>query len=345
MDIHTPGPWPRRAVSAAVLALALAGAAWAAVSPGTDRSQAIKLDKGPMPLEQAFALKQAMGEPAFAAETQAVVGKLIDRTEKTAHCASRAETAAAAQFELVRRSPDPQTAARSRAAAEAALAQRRALQTLYLGGGDAPPPYGQVRRMAAHARSETNPRLASLYRRMAEDQFSHIDSITLRPFLGPGVHTAWEKGLDDAALAYVDATITSEWCPLKVANAAWLKADLRDHGWYNISTYGADADRAAWLIVQHARHDLARQERVLAMLEPLWSAGETRGENFAQLYDQTAQYKGRPGRFGVVGDCTAPGVWIPAPLEDGNAVDTWRAKAGMPPLADYIVTRSRGCTD
>jgi hypothetical protein len=199
--------------------------------------------------------------------------------------------------------------------------------------------------MLANAKAAPSPRLAELYRRMAEDQFSHIDSVTLRPFFGQGAHTTWEEGLDDAALAYVDATLSSEWCPVKVANAAWLKADLRKHGWYKISTDGADADRAAWLIVQHASHDLALQEDALAMLEPLWRSGETKSENFAMLYDQTAYYKGHPGRFGVMGACTASGVWTPAPQEDSDATDAWRASAGMPPFAQYVATRSRGCTD
>jgi hypothetical protein len=248
-----------------------------------------------------------------------------------------------AQLELVQRSTSPDAYAKAKLAAEAALARRRDLQSLYLGGADTPTPYGLVGRMVANSRAASNPRLAELYRRMAEDQFSHIDSVTLRPFLGPGVHTEWEKGLDDGALVYVDAIIASEWCPLKVANTAWLKADLQEHGWYKVSIYGADADRAAWLIVQHARHDLALQENTLAMLEPLWWSGETKGENFAMLYDQTAYYTGRPGRFGVVGKCTAPGVWTPAPLED-TATDTWRGKAGMPPMAQYVAIRSRGCT-
>lgn len=346
MEIHIPRPWTRYLISGTFLAMTLGGAvAAAAVSPGTAKSQSLHLDRGPIPIEQAFKFKRAMGEAAFAAEVEAVVGRLVERTEMTDRCAKPAETAASAQLELVRRSPDPQTATRSRAAAEAALVQRQKLRALYLGGAPTAPPYGLVGRMVARAKAEPNPRLASLYRWMAKDQFSHIDSVTLKPFLGPGVHTAWEKGLDEAALAYVDATITSEWCPIKVADAAWLKADLHKHGWYNISTYGADADHAAWLIVQHARHDLALQEEVLALLEPLWRSGETKGENFAMLYDQTAQYRGRPGRFGVVGECSAPGVWMPAPLEDRDAVDAWRMKAGMPPLAQYIATRSRGCTD
>jgi hypothetical protein len=334
---------PRRYLSfMAALVVGLAGDAAAA---RTVPSQRIQLERGPMPVEKAFRLKAAMGEAAFSAEVKAAVGKLVERTEKTDRCASPAETGAAAQMELVRLSRDAQAYARSLAAAEAALAQRGALRTLYLGGAEAARPYGLVRRMVARAKAESNPRLVELYRRMAEDQFSHIDSLTLKPFLGPGVHTTWESGLDDAGLAYVDAIITGEWCPMKISNVSWLKADLRDHGWYKISIYGGDADSAAWLIVQHGRHDLGFQEDVVAMLEPLWRAGETRGDHFAMLYDQTAQYNGRPGRFGVIGECTAPGVWTPAAVEDKGATDQWRAKAGLPPMAEYVAASSRGCTD
>jgi len=312
-------------------------------------SQPIELARGPIPVEQAFKLKHAKGDAAFSAEVEAAVGRLQNgRFQKVGivgPCASAAEIAASAQMELVRRTPDPQGYAKSQAAAEAALAQRKDLRALYLGGGQVASPYGLVGRMAARARTEPDARLAELYRRMAEDQFSGIDSIILRGFFGPGVHTTWEKGLDEAALAYVDATIAGESCPMNVANADWLKGQLRDHGWFKISIYGADADRAAWLIVQHARHDPAFQQEVVAMLEPLWESGETKGENFAMLYDQTAHYAGRPGRFGAIGDCTAPGVWSPGQLEDAGAVDAWRRKAGMPPLAEVIATRSKGCTE
>lgn len=318
--------------------IALMAAALAAPPP-------IALEAGAVPVEQAFARKAAEGEAAFAAEVEAAVGRLRARSDTTGRCPTPAEAAAAAQLELVRRTADPQAWAKSRAAAEAALAQRRELRAVYLGGSPAPPPYGLVSRMAARAKAEADPRLAELYRRMAEDQFARIDSATLKPFFGPGVHTAWEKGLDDAALAYVATAVESEWCAIDVANAAWLKADLRAHGWYRISTHGAAADRAAWSIVQHARHDVAFQEEVLAMLDPLWSSGETRGETYASLYDEIAHARGRPGRFGLLGACTAPGVWTPAPMDDRRETDAWRAKAGMAPLAEEIAARSRGCAN
>jgi hypothetical protein len=331
--------------------VAMAMAAWvpaaqgSAALPKTDAAQAIRLNGGPISVERAFKLKATRGEAAFASDVDSAVQALWTRAETTGPCATSSETSAAAEMELVRRTHDPEAFAKSRAAAEAALARRRELRAEYLAGAKAAPPYGLVGRMVARAKAEPNPRLAELYRRMAEDQFSRIDSVTLRQFMGPGVHTEWETGLDDGALAYADAIITGEFCPMDHANATWLKADLRAHGWYKVSVYGADADRAAWAMVQHARHDLAFQEEALVMLEPLWQSGETRGQNYALLYDQTAQYKGRPGRFGVMGRCIAPGVWKPDAAEDSSLTDTWRAKAGMPPLAVDVARESRGCTD
>lgn len=306
---------------------------------------ALTLEGEPAAVARAFERKAVVGAAAFAAEVDGVVGGLRARAEATGQCPSSGEAAAAAELEFVRRTRDPQAWTRSRGEAEVALAERRRLRALYLGGAVAPAPYGLVSRMAARAKAESDPRLAELYRRMAEDQFARIDSLTLRPFLGQGVHTTWEQGLDEAALAYVAASVEGERCAIEVANAAWLKADLRDHGWYRISTHGAAADRAAWSIVQHARHDLALREAVLDLLEPLWRSGETRGENFASLYDDTAAARGRPARFGLIGACTAPGVWTPGPMEDGARTDGWRAKAGLPPLVEEVAVRSRGCAN
>lgn len=304
----------------------------------------IDLAAGPLPVERAFELKTQMGEDGFARAVDTAVHRLQERTETTDRCATPNETAAVAQLQLVRRTPDPAALARAQVAAEAALAERETLRARYLDGEPAPPPYGLVARFAALANAQTDPRLKQLYRRMADDQFAHLDSFALRPFFGPQARTNWEKGLDEASLAYVNARVESEWCPLKLSNTAWLKSDLQSHGWYAISAYGADADQAAWLIVQHARHDLAFQAKVLATLEPLWLTGETKPSNFAMLYDQTAHYQGRPGRFGIMGECTAPGVWTPAPQEDPAATDAWRAKAGLPAMDQYVATRSRGCT-
>lgn len=299
----------------------------------------------PPDVAQAFERKRSVGEAAFGAELDVAAGRARDRQARSGRCPSRTEAEAHARMELVRLTADPAAWSRSHGAAEAALTRREQMREAYLDGVDTSAAYRMVSRMAARAKAEPDPGLAALYRRTAMEQFSRINSVSLRPFLGPGVHTDWEKGLDGAALAYVAAAMETEPCALDRDNAAWLKAEIKARGWYRIPVHGAAADLAAWTIVQHARHDLAFQEEVLALLEPLWATGETRGENYAMLYDQTAVARGLPARFGVVGGCTAPGVWAPGLLEDPAATDGWRAKARMAPLAEQIAVRSRGCID
>lgn len=307
-------------------------------------SRSITLHDGPIPVSAAFERKEAMGEAAFASAVDAALSQLDAQSEASGRCPSPAEAAAAAEFKLVQLTRDPEAFARTQTAVDAALERQADLRALYLGGGQVAAPYGLVGRMVAKAKAEPNARLAELYRRMAADQFSRINSVALKRFFGPGVHTTWEAGLDDVGLAYVATVLESRWCAQEVANTAWLKADLRAHGWYRISIYGADADRAAWSMVMHARHDLAFRQEALAMLEPLWRSGETRGENYANLYDSLALDKGRPPRFAPEGACTGLGIWTPGPLEDPATTDAWRAKAGMPPLSEEIATRARLCT-
>ena len=72
--------WRFYLMSAAILAMAVsdstADAQAAAVDAGTGKSHSIRLESGPIPVTQAFALKASMGDTAFAAEADAVVGRL-----------------------------------------------------------------------------------------------------------------------------------------------------------------------------------------------------------------------------------------------------------------------------
>src|SRR5690606_5982636 len=103
--------------------------------------------------------------------------------------------------------------------------------------------------------------------------------------------------------------IASKGCGVDEANTKWLKAQVDQDGWFTISKFGADADLAAWLLVQHADRDVAFQADVLRILEPFVATAETAQTNYAYLYDRVAVNSGRPQRYGTQGLCTAAGVW------------------------------------
>jgi hypothetical protein len=121
------------------------------------------------------------------------------------------------------------------------------------------------------------------------------------------------------------------WHLIDDRNTADLKELLAIHGWFTISSFGAEADNDAWLLVQHADQDRDFQKRVLAMLEPLVTKGETRPEHYAYLYDRIST----PQRYGTQGRCVGKGLWEPREVEDPARLDEYRASVGLMSEADY----------
>jgi len=110
-------------------------------------------------------------------------------------------------------------------------------------------------------------------------------------------------------------------------------------GWPTISGYGVEADRTAFLIVQHALNDPPWQRSILARLEKLLGRRETSGENYALLFDRVQVAAGLPQTFGSQGECHGAS-WEPDPIEDAANVDKRRATLGMPGMSEYRRTVS-----
>ena len=120
-------------------------------------------------------------------------------------------------------------------------------------------------------------------------------------------------------------------------NADWLKAVLARIGWFDISRYGAEASQAAWLIVQHADHDRAWQEQVLADLAPRVARGDMQRNYYAYLVDRVAVGAGRPQVYGTQGRCRSRGNLELLPVGDRDHLDRRRAEMGLETIADYTV--------
>ena len=215
-------------------------------------------------------------------------------------------------------------------AAHAAIDKVAELRRDAMAGKPVEPPYREVSRFAALAASAGSDELAELYRRVAEDQFTRFH------FTAVMQGTNWAAGLSDHAKAYAYYVIGSQGCNVDADNTRWLKEQVGRSGWFVVSKYGVDADRGAWLLVQHADRDVAFQAEVLSMLEPLSAVGETDPKSYAYLYDRVAVNSQRPQRYGTQGRCTAAGTWEPREVEAPEQLDERRAAVGLPPEAEYI---------
>jgi hypothetical protein len=184
----------------------------------------------------------------------------------------------------------------------------------------------------AGARDE---RLQELFRRVLRDQ-------TLRFGFGFDEQTSrWREGLspqaEEAWRGLLGALIVETDC----SNTAWMKVQLREVGWFDRRTYGAAADNAAWLLVQHADMSPSFQVETLQILERLAAEGGTNGQNFAYLWDRVAVAEGRPQRFGSQMEC-ADGVNRPiGGIEDPEHVEERRAALRMQTYASYLEVMAR----
>jgi hypothetical protein len=121
-------------------------------------------------------------------------------------------------------------------------------------------------------------------------------------------------------------------------NTERLKAIVARCGWPVKETFGQKAAGDAWLLAQHADHDVAFQKRALALIEEAATArGERVDRNFAYLYDRVATAEGRSQRYGT--QLYSPSGVACAmefkPMEDRAQVEARRAELKMPPLDAY----------
>jgi hypothetical protein len=287
-----------------------------------------------------FAVKEALGPEGYKDFQKAVSETVLARTGGAAgstRCWTRAEAELMGGSLLAGLSTSRETWTRDHAAGRAALRRLDGLSARFAAGDQVEPPYDGFQKELAVARTLPDPRKAELFSRVARDQFARTHLSVL------STHTGWAEGPSPNAIKHLLPTLSLEMCAVDAANTAWLKADLAKHGWYRISTAGEQADRQAWLLVQHADRDPAFQRQVLGMLEGLLPAKETSPRNYAYLYDRVASGEKRPQRYGTQGRCTGPGKWEPKPLEDAARVDDLRKSVGLEPLAVYVAGFKNVC--
>ena len=88
-----------------------------------------------------------------------------------------------------------------------------------------------------------------------------------------------------------------------------------------------------FLVIQHS--DTATMNKYLPIIKKLYEKGETKGENYALLYDRVMLHKENGLQYyGTQVDYEGTKVY---PIKDERNVDKRRAALGMEPLKDYLL--------
>lgn len=105
-------------------------------------------------------------------------------------------------------------------------------------------------------------------------------------------------------------------------------------GWPTITKVGSDAAHAAWLLVQHADHDIEFQEYCLSLMkqEPM---GEVSLTDIAYLEDRIRVSRGLPQLYGTQFCVDAHGTFGPSPIEDVSGIEQRREEVGLGSFMEY----------
>ncbi|MDQ5949027.1 MAG: hypothetical protein QG589_153 [Patescibacteria group bacterium] len=125
------------------------------------------------------------------------------------------------------------------------------------------------------------------------------------------------------------------WSPkVDSGNTIRMKEIVGQIGWPTVSKVGGEASHTAWLLVQHADHDVDFQEQCLILMK---GSGELEVTNrdIAYLEDRVRINSKLPQLFGTQ-FTEVDGHFIPKEIEDPTHVDDRRAQMGLETLQEGI---------
>jgi hypothetical protein len=110
---------------------------------------------------------------------------------------------------------------------------------------------------------------------------------------------ALDRTMVDAAInAKPDTIVQARIAEADVAHADRLSEIVNAIGWPTAELVGAEAAQGAYLVIQHAGHDTAFQNRCLGMMVDLVNDGQMPAPYVALLTDRIRMFKGQPQLFG-----------------------------------------------
>ncbi len=128
---------------------------------------------------------------------------------------------------------------------------------------------------------------------------------------------------------------------IDVAHCERLKEIVEHIGWPTRDLVGLKATQGAYMVIQHAGHDVEFQNQCLGMMVDLVKQGELPASYVALLTDRIRVFSNQPQLFGTQMTMRRDehGMMVPTPsvpIEDPEHLDERRALMGMAPHEKFV---------
>ena len=118
-------------------------------------------------------------------------------------------------------------------------------------------------------------------------------------------------------------------------NTTRMKEIVESIGWPTVTKVGAEASHFAWLLVQHADHDVLFQKKCLNLMNSQ-PVTEVRLQELAYLEDRVRTNEGRPQLYGTqFFTDRATNKFGSRPINNLDELDARRMAVGLEPFIEY----------
>lgn len=126
-------------------------------------------------------------------------------------------------------------------------------------------------------------------------------------------------------------------------NTEELKNIVRTFGWPTIQLVGEEASHNAWLLAQHADHDVSFQKEVLEFMRRAYRQNpqSVKKENITYLWDRILCAEGKEQEFGTQLHRSENGIFVPEPIREPEKVDERRVAYGLISLGEYMANAKK----
>mgnify|MGYP001576580548 FL=1 len=120
-------------------------------------------------------------------------------------------------------------------------------------------------------------------------------------------------------------------------NTLKMKEIIKRYDWPTINLVGKKASKNAWLLVQHADHNIKFQKQCLKLMKDIYKINSNfiNRTNIAYLKDRILVNEGKAQLFGTQFYTNKKGIFGPRPIKDIKNLDKIRKKYGLPPFSEY----------
>ena len=141
---------------------------------------------------------------------------------------------------------------------------------------------------------------------------------------------------EDQVMRREQAKDATRWNPeIDKRNTRKLKKIVAQHGWPDIKLVGKKASDNAWLLVQHADHDLRWQKKCLKLITNKHKQGLVNPQNVAYLTDRILMHEGKYLLYGTQFYKTKKGIFKEKPIADRKNLEKRRKEVGLETFVSY----------